>query len=120
MGNLSRAFLFLFLMSLSDVARGELGTLDPIVADAVRATQQQLAKENIKDDALAITVIDMRDPKRLATGSFRGDQPMFPASVVKLFYLAYSARLLEDGKMTDSDELRRGLRDMIVDSSNDA
>jgi hypothetical protein len=56
----------------------------------------------------------------LRAGNYHGDQPMFPASVVKLFYLAYAERLLEDGKLTDSDELQRGLRDMIVESSNDA
>jgi beta-lactamase class A len=56
----------------------------------------------------------------LRAGNYHGDQPMFPASVVKLFYLAYAERLLEDGKLADSDELQRGLRDMIVESSNDA
>ena len=54
------------------------------------------------------------------TASFRGEAPIYPASVVKLFYLAATHQWLENGKLKDSDELRRALRDMIVDSSNDA
>jgi hypothetical protein len=45
---------------------------------------------------------------------------MYPASVIKLFYLVAAHRWLEDGKLPDTPELRRALRDMIVDSSNDA
>ena len=45
---------------------------------------------------------------------------MFPASVVKLFYLVATQQWLEDGKLQNSDELRRTMSDMIVDSSNDA
>jgi hypothetical protein len=52
--------------------------------------------------------------------SHRGGVAIYPASVVKLFYLAAAHRWLEDGKLTDTAELRRALRDMIVDSSNDA
>jgi hypothetical protein len=39
---------------------------------------------------------------------------------VKLFYLAATHRWLEDGRLQDSQELRRTLKDMIVESSNDA
>jgi hypothetical protein len=39
---------------------------------------------------------------------------------VKLFYLAATHRWLEDKKIADTPELRRALKDMIVDSSNDA
>ena len=42
------------------------------------------------------------------------------ASVVKMFYLAAAHRWMEDGKLKDSEELRRAMKDMIVDSSNDA
>jgi hypothetical protein len=37
-----------------------------------------------------------------------------------MFYLAAAGRWLEDGKLKDTPELRRGLRDLIVDSTNDA
>jgi hypothetical protein len=39
---------------------------------------------------------------------------------VKLFYLAAAHRWLEDKKIEDTPELRRALKDMIVDSSNEA
>jgi hypothetical protein len=45
---------------------------------------------------------------------------MYPASVVKLFYVAYAAELLERKRLKLTPELERGLRDMIVESSNDA
>ena len=53
-------------------------------------------------------------------GQLRGSEPIYPASVVKLFYLVAAHRWLEDGKLKDTEELQRALRDMIVDSSNDA
>jgi beta-lactamase class A len=37
-----------------------------------------------------------------------------------VFYLAAAHRWLEDGRLKESEELTRGLRDMIVESSNDA
>ena len=115
-----RALPSLMLVALLTApAFGQASLTDAIVS-AVRAAQAQHVKENLADDDLAVTVIDLRDATNPVTGSFRGDQPMFPASVVKLFYLAYAQRLIEDGKLAESEELRRGLRDMIVDSSNDA
>jgi beta-lactamase class A len=52
--------------------------------------------------------------------SFRGEERIYTASVVKLFYLAAAQRWLEDGRLKETAELKRALRDMIVDSSNDA
>ena len=71
----------------------------------------------LKTNQLAVTAIDLTGTN---VASFRGDAPIYPASVVKLFYLAAAHRGLEDGKIQDSEELERALRDMIVDSSNDA
>jgi hypothetical protein len=94
--------------------------LDEQVKKAVAETIGEFKDAKVTEDQVAVTVIDLRDTRAPRTGSFRGDQPMFPASVVKMFYLAYAQRLLEDGKLNDSEELQRGLKDMIVDSSNDA
>jgi beta-lactamase class A len=96
------------------------GELEAMAAQAAAEMREQFKDEAIREEDLAISVIDLRDPDHPRTGNYRGDQPMFPASVVKLFYLAYAQRLLEDGELADSEELQRGLRDMIVDSSNDA
>jgi beta-lactamase class A len=62
----------------------------------------------------------MRDPQRAPTASFRGNERVYPASVVKLFYLVAADRWLEDKKIELTPELNRALRDMIVDSSNEA
>ncbi len=52
--------------------------------------------------------------------AYRGDQPIYPASVVKLFYLVAVQEWLEKGMISPSAELDRAVRDMIVESSNDA
>lgn len=52
--------------------------------------------------------------------SYRGVERIYPASVVKLFYLVAIAEWLETEMTQPSAELDRAIRDMIVDSSNDA
>jgi hypothetical protein len=94
------------LHSLLDRAVGE-------TLDAFRST-------NLTSDQLAATLVDLRDPSRPLRASIRGDVPLYPASVIKLFYLAAAHQWMEDGRLSDTPELRRALRDMIVDSSNDA
>jgi hypothetical protein len=52
--------------------------------------------------------------------SHRGGELTFPASVVKLFYLVAFHEWLERGMIQTSSEAERALRDMVVDSGNDA
>lgn len=52
--------------------------------------------------------------------SYRGNETIYPASVVKLFYLVAIYEWLEQGKVKLSTELERAITDMIRDSSNDA
>jgi hypothetical protein len=52
--------------------------------------------------------------------SYRGVERIYPASVVKLFYLVAIEEWLETGMTPPAAELDRAIRDMIVDSSNDA
>ncbi|PZD73825.1 hypothetical protein C1752_01781 [Acaryochloris thomasi RCC1774] len=52
--------------------------------------------------------------------SYRGMERIYPASVVKLFYLVACHEWLETGMLPPSVELERAMRDMIADSSNDA
>ncbi|PSN18766.1 serine hydrolase [filamentous cyanobacterium CCP5] len=52
--------------------------------------------------------------------SYRGVERIYPASVVKLFYLVAVYEWLEQGMIQTSAELDRAICDMIVDSSNDA
>jgi Beta-lactamase enzyme family len=52
--------------------------------------------------------------------SYRGMERIYPASIVKLFYLVAIHEWLEGRMIPESLELNRAIRDMIVDSSNDA
>ncbi len=52
--------------------------------------------------------------------NYRGGERIYPASLVKLFYLVAIHEWLEQGMATASRELDRAIRDMVVDSSNDA
>lgn len=103
--------------AMCSVARGDM---NDVVSKAAKDAIAQFQAEKLKEEDFAITAIDLRDPEHLQTGSFRGDAGIYPASVVKLFYLAAAHRWMEDGKLKDSDELRRAMSDMIVKSTNDA
>lgn len=95
--------------------------LQKLVTRAARTVLDEWMGRGLKDENLAITLIDLSDERTaFPTASFRGDASVYPASVVKMFYLAAAHRQLQDGELQDSAELRRALKDMIVDSSNDA
>lgn len=95
--------------------------LQTLLNRAVGETLDKFAAKKIAPGDIAATLIDLRDPNRLKMASYRGGEKIYPASVVKLFYLAALHGWLENGRIkTLTPELTRGLKDMIVDSSNDA
>ena len=94
--------------------------IQAMVDRAVQRTLEQFAEKKLEADQIAVTLVDLRDPKRPAQGSHRGGGQIYPASVIKLFYLAAAHRWMEDGKLKDTEELRRAMKDMIVDSYNEA
>jgi beta-lactamase class A len=94
--------------------------LQDLVDRAAKTTLDRFADKKLQESELSITLIDLRDAKRPVTASFRGNERVYPASVVKLFYLVAAHRWLEDKKIEQTPELTRALRDMIVDSSNEA
>ena len=96
------------------------GQLQALVDAAEHQTLSKFAERKLKPDQIAFTLVDLRDPQRPVRASYRGDAQIYPASVVKLLYLVAVHRWLEDGKLQDTDELRRALRDMIVPSYNEA
>ncbi len=91
-----------------------------LVDAGVREAAVQPGTNRIDPAQIAVTVVDLADPAALKWGAHRGSETVYPASVVKLFYLAAAHRWLEDGRIAESAELRRALHDMIVDSSNEA
>ena len=90
--------------------------LDGVIMDLIKT----FPNDSFKQSDIAATLIDVRDPKEFRTANFRGGERIYPASVVKMFYMNALERQLEDGKVTMSNELSRGLKDMIVVSSNEA
>ena len=95
-------------------------TLQTLVNSAARTTLTKFADKKLTENQLSITLIDLRDQQHPVTASFRGNERVYPASVVKLFYLVAVHRWLEDRKIEETPELKRAVRDMIVDSSNEA
>jgi Beta-lactamase enzyme family len=52
--------------------------------------------------------------------AYQGDRLIYPASVVKLFYVVACHEWLQTGMIQPGSELDRAMQDMIIDSSNDA
>lgn len=95
-------------------------TLQDLVNEAARTTLTKFADKKLTENQLSITLIDLRDAQHPLTASFRGNERVYPASVVKLFYLVAVHRWLEDKRIEETAELKRAVRDMIIDSSNEA
>ena len=80
----------------------------------------EFSKAGLAADGLSIAMVDLGRKGAVASGSYRGDATYYPASVVKAFFLAYYEAEKEAGRLKDSPELVRAVRDMITVSSNDA
>lgn len=94
--------------------------LAALVKRAVEKTLAAFAARNLAADQLAVTLADLGNSEFSLQADYRGDVQIYPASVIKLFYLAAAHRQMEDGQLKDTTELRDALRDMIVDSGNEA
>jgi beta-lactamase class A len=90
--------------------------LDGVITELLKT----YPNDSFKQTDVAATLISVRDPKEFLTANFRGGERIYPASVVKMFYMNALERQLEDGKVGMTNELGRGLKDMIVVSSNEA
>jgi Beta-lactamase enzyme family len=109
----------------------QLENLGSSILDATWAAFPTLARNQI-----ALTWIVYDPPVLVNTGgaltpdafwnhavrgfTYRGVERIYPASVVKLFYLVAMHEWLEKAMVQPSKELDRAMHDMIVDSSNDA
>lgn len=94
--------------------------LQSILSKAVNGVLARYPNGTFKPEEMASTLIDLRDPNNLHTAEVNGEARLYTASVVKMFYMAALHRQLEDGKVALTKEMERGLRDMIIDSSNEA
>jgi beta-lactamase class A len=104
--------LFANYREFSDVPR------DPSIETKLRmAAEASLAAyPKLKADDLAIAMLDVTDPQILARADYHGDAPFYPASVIKLFFMA-DVFATKKETVPDAD---RALREMIVVSDNDA
>ena len=106
--------------SLTAVGNARASSLQDLVNEAAHTALTKFADKKLMESQLSITLIDLRDLQHPAMASFRGNERIYPASVVKLFYLVAVHRWLDDKKIQETDELKRAVRDMIVVSSNEA
>jgi beta-lactamase class A len=109
-------------------------SIDHLGENLIKQTQQ--AFPDLQPEQLAITWLIYDQAAPINTGGaiapldfwryqplgfgHRQNQRIYPASIVKLFYLVAVQEWLEKGMATPSSELDRALHDMIVTSSNDA
>src|ERR1700741_1494496 len=108
------------LLAISISVSAQQTSLQDLVDRAAKTTLEKFADQKLTESQLSITLIDLRDAGRPTTASFHGNERIYPASVVKLFYLVAVHRWLEDKTISATPELTRAVRDMIVDSSNEA
>jgi beta-lactamase class A len=116
-----RRLVLLLLFALS--ARGDYRELlaippDPSIAARLRAAAEATLKAypKLRAEDLAISVVDVTNPALPARADHRGDERFYPASVIKLFFMAdvYATRRQHVG------DVDRALKEMIVVSDNDA
>src|SRR5205814_4181291 len=81
--------------SLAAVDYSRVASLQDLVNEAARTALTKFADKKLTESQLSITLIDLRDAQHPLTASFRGNERVYPASVVKLFYFVAVHRWLE-------------------------
>src|SRR5258707_14850490 len=76
--------------------------LQEIVDAAAAHALKTFAENKLQTNQLAISLVDLRDPQHPPQAHYRGDAPIYPPSVIKLFYLVAAHRWMEDGKLKDT------------------
>lgn len=114
--------VFLFLLAAT-AARADFREFkdvakDPRIETALRHAAEATLKQfpKLTADNLALSVVDVTKPELLARGDYHGDAPFYPASVVKLFFMA---EVFHQRKEAEHD-VDRALKEMIHVSDNDA
>src|SRR5262245_60464803 len=67
------------------VLRAQSNALAGLVRTAVAGTLERFAYQNLQSNQLAVTLVDLRQHEKPLWASYRGDAPIYPASVIKLF-----------------------------------
>jgi beta-lactamase class A len=118
-----RQTLFAILLLLSTPLHADYREFLDAAPDPALATKLRMAAEatlraypKLKAEDLAISMIDVTQPHLISRADFQGDAPFYPASVIKLFFMA-DVFLTHKEKVGDVD---RALKEMISVSDNDA
>lgn len=115
---LALALAFLLGASVSAAPAGnDRASDDAWLSGIAKEVAAEFSAKGLKEDGLSIAVLDL---KGATDASYRADVSYYPCSVVKAFYLAYYEAEKEAGRLKDTPELVRGVKDMITVSSNDA
>lgn len=113
----------LVLLLFAFTARADYREFTQVARDPSIETKLRMAAEatlkaypKLKADDLAISVIDVSQPHITSRADYHGDAPFYPASVIKLFFMAdvYLSKKQHVG------DVGRALKEMIVVSDNDA
>ena len=114
---------FAILLLLATVARADYREfkefpVDPSIETKLRHVADATIKEfpKLKAEDLSMTVIDMTTMSTISRGDYHGDAPFYPASVVKLFFMAEAFHQ----KVQSQPDMPHALGEMIRISDNDA
>ena len=92
--------------------------VDPSIASRLKFAADATLKAypNLKAGDLAITLVDVTNPSTISRADYQGEVPFYPASVIKLFFMAdiYATH------RENVPDAARALKEMIVVSDNDA
>lgn len=104
--------------AVADFRQFEQVPVDPVLEEKLHAVAAETLAEFPKLAAadLALSVVDVTDPAAPRRADHQGAAPFYPASVIKLFFMA-DAYLQ---RVERSAEVQRALREMITVSDNDA
>ncbi|MGZ7079310.1 MAG: hypothetical protein ACXVJT_07865, partial [Thermoanaerobaculia bacterium] len=112
------AVLFAAATARADFREFKLVPVDPSIETKLRHVADDILKQypKLTTDNFAMTMIDLTNPSTVSRGDYHGDAPFYPASVVKVFYMA---EVFYQHAETQPD-VARALQEMIHVSDNDA
>jgi len=93
--------------------------LDVVARESVAAAVAKLPGSTAEAIGVSIAIPNS-DTGSISIGGWRQGEPMYPASVVKLFFLVTLMDQLREGRISMTPELERATSDMVRNSSNDA
>jgi beta-lactamase class A len=94
--------------------------LDHLVTRCVTDSVHEVGEGHVTTDTVWVTLIDLRDPHYVILGHYRGDEPVYPASVIKAAYMLAVFHQARDGMLPMTRIVKKDLKLMIGISDNEA